>query len=126
MTDFIDAHRLVYLRTQVDAERMSWGEVAELQSAFERIDPDTLPEPAENAGFSDMLDELEARTDEPLPVLIGVINSPMFGTPASPHEYVDWSRPDFATEEEWTEILGCPVEEFAATSTHMIVFTTEC
>ena len=49
------------MRTEVDAERVSWGEVADIQGEFEKIDPATLPEPAENAGLSDMLDEIEAR-----------------------------------------------------------------
>lgn len=57
----INAERIAYLRAENDAERLSWGEVIEVQSAFEQIDPSTLPEPAENAGIGDMLDELEAR-----------------------------------------------------------------
>lgn len=57
----MDHERIAYLRGEVEAERVSWGEVAEIQAAFEEIDPTTLPEPAENAGLSDMLDELEAR-----------------------------------------------------------------
>lgn len=57
----IDRDWIAAMRAKVEAENMAWGDVAELQSAFEEIDPDTLPEPAENAGWSDMLDELEAR-----------------------------------------------------------------
>jgi hypothetical protein len=53
--------RLAELRALVEDESMSWGDVADLQGAFEELDPATLPEPAENAGWSDMLDELESR-----------------------------------------------------------------
>lgn len=53
--------RLDYLRVESEAERLSWGEIAEIQGEFEKIDPATLPEPAENAGAGDMLDEIEAR-----------------------------------------------------------------
>lgn len=53
--------RLAELRALVEDESMSWGDVADLQGAFEEIPQDELPEPAENAMFSDMLDELEAR-----------------------------------------------------------------
>ena len=55
----MNTERINYLRAELEAERLSWGEVIELQSAFDEIDPTTLPEPAENAGWSDMLDELE-------------------------------------------------------------------
>ena len=40
---------------------LAWGDLADIQGAFEQIDPATLPEPAENATISDMLDELESR-----------------------------------------------------------------
>ena len=53
--------RLAELRALVEDESMSWGDCADLQGAFEEIPQDELPEPAENAMFSDMLDELEAR-----------------------------------------------------------------
>ena len=53
--------RLAELRALVEDESMSWGDVADLQGAFEEIPEDELPEPAENAMHSDMLDELEAR-----------------------------------------------------------------
>jgi hypothetical protein len=53
--------RIAELRALVKDESMSWGDVADLQGEFEKIDPATLPEPAENAGFGDMLDEIEAR-----------------------------------------------------------------
>lgn len=53
--------RLAYLRGELEAEQISYGELAEIESAFSCIDPATLPEPAENASARDMLDELEAR-----------------------------------------------------------------
>jgi len=53
--------RLAELRALVEHESMSWGDCADLQGAFEEIPEDELPEPPENAMFSDMLDELEAR-----------------------------------------------------------------
>lgn len=54
--------RIAYLRSHLEEEDLSWGEVIELQSAFEEIDPATLPEPAEHASWADMLDELESRS----------------------------------------------------------------
>jgi hypothetical protein len=57
----MDRKRIAELRALVEAEEMSWGDVADLQGEFEKIDPATLPEPAENAGWGDMLDEIENR-----------------------------------------------------------------
>lgn len=57
----VTAEQIAYWRAENEAERLSWGELADIQGAFAEIDPSTLPEPAENAGIDDMLDELEAR-----------------------------------------------------------------
>jgi hypothetical protein len=57
----MDAARIAELRIELEAERISIGELIEIQGEFEKIDPATLPEPAENAMPSDMLDEIEAR-----------------------------------------------------------------
>jgi hypothetical protein len=57
----MNRQRIKELRALVEAEEMSWGDVADLQGEFEKIDPATLPEPAENAGWTDMLDEIENR-----------------------------------------------------------------
>jgi hypothetical protein len=57
----MDAARIAELRVELEAERISIGELIEIQGEFEKIDPATLPEPAENAMTSDMLDEIEAR-----------------------------------------------------------------
>lgn len=57
----MDTTRIEYLRGELEAERISYGELLEIQSAFETIDHATLPEPAENATAADMLDEIEAR-----------------------------------------------------------------
>jgi hypothetical protein len=57
----MDAARIAYLRGELEAERISMDELIEIQGEFEKIDPATLPEPAENAMASDMLDEIEAR-----------------------------------------------------------------
>lgn len=54
--------------------------------------------------------------------VIGIVNADMFGTPSEPGEHVDWSLPDYFTAEEWVKVLTEPVEDFAATATHMIVF----
>lgn len=53
--------RIRELRTELNAGRISWGELAEIEEAFATIDPSTLSEPAENATAGDMLDELESR-----------------------------------------------------------------
>lgn len=57
----MELSRIRELRTELDAERISYGELAEIEEAFATIDPSTLPEPAENATAGDMLDELESR-----------------------------------------------------------------
>jgi hypothetical protein len=57
----MDQDRINYLRGEVEGERISLGELIEIQGEFDKIDPATLPEPAENAMASDMLDEIEAR-----------------------------------------------------------------
>ena len=56
----MDAARIAYLRNELDAERISMGELQEIEAAFAELDPATLPEPAENAMAGDMLDELYA------------------------------------------------------------------
>lgn len=53
--------RIAELRAELEAERISYGELAEIESAFEEIPDAELPEPRENAMASDMLDELESR-----------------------------------------------------------------
>lgn len=57
----MDAARINYLRSLLDAERISYGELAEIDEAFAKIDPATLSDLPENAMASDKLDELEAR-----------------------------------------------------------------
>lgn len=54
--------------------------------------------------------------------MIGIINAHMFGTEAEIGEHVNWSRPDVDTSEGWADTLGMSVEEYAASSPHMIVF----
>jgi len=53
--------RVAELRHELEMERISMGELIEIQGEFETIDPDTLPEPAENAMAGDMLNEIESR-----------------------------------------------------------------
>lgn len=53
--------RIAELRAALDAESISYGELMEIDEAFEQIDPSTLPEPAENAMAEDRLDEIEMR-----------------------------------------------------------------
>jgi hypothetical protein len=53
--------RIKELRTELRAERISYGELAEIESAFDSIPDAELPEPRENATAEDMLDELEVR-----------------------------------------------------------------
>lgn len=54
--------RINELRTELEAERISYGELHEIESAFAEIPDSELPEDRENAMAGDMLDELEART----------------------------------------------------------------
>lgn len=54
--------------------------------------------------------------------LIAMINGHMIGTPAEPGEHVDWSSPDVMTADEWRDLLGEPVDTYAADSPHMIVW----
>ena len=53
--------RIQQLRREIEGERISYGELAEIEAAFAVIPDEELPEPRENAQASDMLDELEKR-----------------------------------------------------------------
>lgn len=55
----ISRERLAHLRVENDAERLSYGEIAEIQEAFNLLDPSRLVDHPENATIGDMLDELE-------------------------------------------------------------------
>lgn len=55
----MDRATIDYYRIEHAYERLSYGEVAEIQHAFEQLDPATLRDLPENAGIGDMLDELE-------------------------------------------------------------------
>ncbi len=55
-------------------------------------------------------------------VLIGILNSHMFGTEDEPSEHVEWSKPDVMTEAEWVEMLGMSTALYAQCSPHMVVF----
>lgn len=57
--------RIQQLRRELDGERISYGELVEIEAAFAVIPDEELPEARENAMPSDMLDELEKRTNEP-------------------------------------------------------------
>lgn len=51
--------RIKELRAELEAERIDWLELAEIEEAFFELDPATLRDLPENATASDMLDELE-------------------------------------------------------------------
>lgn len=57
----IEPWRLSELRAAIGAESISYGELAEIDEAFEQIDPYTLPDLPENATVEDKLHELEIR-----------------------------------------------------------------
>ena len=59
----MNLERITYLRGELEAERISRGELAEIEAAFDLLDPATLRDLPENAMASDMLDELEVRED---------------------------------------------------------------
>lgn len=50
--------RINELRTVLEAERISYGELAEIEAAFAEIPDSSLSEARENATAADMLDEL--------------------------------------------------------------------
>jgi len=56
----VNRARLAYLRGELEAEQISMGELAEIESAFENVPDALLRDRRENATASDMLDELEA------------------------------------------------------------------
>ena len=56
----VDRARLIHLRALLDAECISYGEMEEIYTAFDELDPATLRDRPENASASDMLDELYA------------------------------------------------------------------
>lgn len=53
--------RLNYLRDELRKERISTGELIEIEEEFRKIPDKELPEPRANAMASDMLNELESR-----------------------------------------------------------------
>lgn len=55
MTD----ERLQYLKEESKQERLSYGELIEIEEAFAKLDPKTLRDLPENAMADDMLDEIE-------------------------------------------------------------------
>ena len=54
--------RIKELRTELEAERISWGELAEISDAYEQIRPDRLLDVDDPPMASNMLDELETVT----------------------------------------------------------------
>lgn len=50
--------RIEYLRGELEAERISYGELAEIDDAFAELNPATLRDRPENATAGDMLEEL--------------------------------------------------------------------
>jgi len=56
----MDAARIAYLQNELDAERISYGELHEIENAFAEFDPAMLSDLPENASAGDMLDELYA------------------------------------------------------------------
>lgn len=59
MTDTEIAERLEYLRGEIDAQRISWGELAELQSLAPHIDKHADPDLAQWAGIPEFGDDDE-------------------------------------------------------------------
>ena len=57
----LPAHRIKYLREELEAERISQSELIEIEEAFDKIPDDELRDLRANALASDMLDELESQ-----------------------------------------------------------------
>jgi hypothetical protein len=55
----MDRDALDYLRGELEAERISMGELALIESVFDTIPDEVLRDRRENAMASDMLDEIE-------------------------------------------------------------------
>jgi hypothetical protein len=56
----MDREALDYLRGELEAERISMGELALIESVFDTIPDEVLRDRRENAMASDMLDEIAA------------------------------------------------------------------
>src|SRR5512143_1198921 len=54
--------------------------------------------------------------------VIGLLNSPMFGTPTEPGEHVDWSEPDYFEVADFEDNVEQTIEAYAADNPHMIVW----
>lgn len=52
----------------------------------------------------------------------GLLNAHMFGAERVPGEYVNWSRPDWKSDEDFVDLFGMTVAEYAEANPHMIVF----
>lgn len=55
--------RIKELMTEADNERLSYGEIAEIENAYNEIPDDQLPDLRENASIIDMLIELETQAE---------------------------------------------------------------
>lgn len=71
-------NRIKQMRATLEAEDISYGELAELNDAFLQIPESELPEPRENAMAADQLDELEQRVT-PLELCLYEFISENFG-----------------------------------------------
>ena len=56
----MDAARIAYLQDALDSEDISYGELEEIYTAFDALDPATLRGRPQDASAGDMLDELYA------------------------------------------------------------------
>lgn len=57
----MDLSRILYLRGELEAEEISYGELCEIEDAFKKIPDSELRDDRESAMAADMLEELEAR-----------------------------------------------------------------
>lgn len=67
----MELSRIKYFRGEAENLSLAYSELAEIQAAFDEIDPSTLRDLPENAMVDDQLDELEDR--------VGVIEKRIYG-----------------------------------------------
>ncbi len=103
--------QIAALRAELDNERISYGEIHAIESAFEALVASgaTFSDDPENAMAGDMLDELEAAAIRKATTVIGVID-------------VMSGEPIYMTEGHWESVVSRDVDTYAADCPHMIMW----
>lgn len=103
--------QIAELRAELDNERISWGELIVIDSAFDELVASgvRLNDDPENAMASDKLDELEAVATRKATTVVGIVD-------------VMSGEPLYMTEASWDDATSRDTDTYAADCPHMIMF----